>query len=434
MATRALGGIVACSICVTVLALVVVTRLGPVSTELQVQQEAPAGTYKQWLEKKGPTMRAAGDQPGSGKDGGYIGKHGLTTNSIEGDSFIDKGWKQMWSAIPAGYKAVKKELQGYMVDGKAEKGNKSEKKATSELSSYANILGTADAWPKKSPEAQSLGKEGKKYDRELESYDDILSFPPAHPMQQKLPQTDTPRKDARIKSAIQQAEAQLHQVDDKLAAASGSPTSSPAVSGNEDKCKECKEKWSSTAMQCAQDTCERKLWSSALQHKQVELNNKLAAILEGCLPQQQGYNTKVVVSSLALPWSQPFSQPAHTWVRAVPAAQAYQGLGLVDGESASLKLGGQHVASGADLICKDGRTLDAHAADLVAPQTELNQESARNYFAALSNTREGARHMADKALESQSVGPVVLSWLFPGGHRLQILKSPLHSDFLQQIY
>jgi len=51
---------------------------------------------------------------------------------------------------------------------------------------------------------------------------------------------------------------------------------------------------------------------------------------------RQGYNTKVVVASLVLPWSQPFSQPAHTWVRAVPAAQAYQGLGLVDGESSKV--------------------------------------------------------------------------------------------------
>jgi len=44
------------------------------------------------------------------------------------------------------------------------------------------------------------------------------------------------------------------------------------------------------------------------------------------------------------------------------------------------------VTSGADLVCKDGRTLNAHAADLVAPQTELNKECARSYFASLSNS------------------------------------------------
>ena len=41
----------------------------------------------------------------------------------------------------------------------------------------------------------------------------------------------------------------------------------------------------------------------------------------------------------------------------------------------------------------------------VAPQKELNQKNARAYFANLSKTREGARRMADKALENQ------LGWL-----------------------
>ena len=281
----------------------------------------------------------------------------MTTNSIEGDGFIDKGWKQMWNAIPAGsnspirhadsrredafekiqiccmlharltsrmqrglttvvraamwtgYHAVKKELQGYMVDGKVEKGNKSEKKAKSELGSYASILGAADAWPKKSPEAQQLGKEGRKYDKELDAYDNILSFPPAHPMHQKLPQTDTPRKDARIKSAIQQAEDQLHAVDNKLAAVSGASHAPATASRDEDRCKMCKEKWSSTAMQCAQDACDRKLWSSSLQRKQVELNNKLAAILDSCLPQQQVSSS---LSSLGARAHMHVCAPAHT--------------------------------------------------------------------------------------------------------------------------
>ena len=172
----------------------------------QVQQEAPSGAYQQWLEKNGRAELPSGVQPGSGKEAAYVGKHGMSTNAIEGDGFIDKGWKQMWSAIPAGYKAVKKELAGYMVNGKLHRGNKSEKKASTELSSYASILGRADAWPKATPEAQKLGKEGRTYDKELSNYDDILSFPPAHPMHQKLPQTDTPSKDKRVEEAIAKAQ------------------------------------------------------------------------------------------------------------------------------------------------------------------------------------------------------------------------------------
>ena len=60
--------------------------------------------------------------------------------------------------------------------------------------------------------------------------------------------------------------------------------------------------------------------------------------------------------------------------------------------------------SGADLKCRDGRSLDDHVSDLVAPQKELNQKNARAYFASLSKTREGARRMADKALENQLAG------------------------------
>ena len=90
---RALG-IVASAMSVAALLLVAVARPVPDSIELQVcayfcrmpeeagkstpltkgmgngrqvQEEAPAGTYKQWLERKGRTMLAAGDQPGSGK-------------------------------------------------------------------------------------------------------------------------------------------------------------------------------------------------------------------------------------------------------------------------------------------------------------------------------------------------------------------------------
>lgn len=40
-------------------------------------------------------------------------------------------------------------------------------------------------------------------------------------------------------------------------------------------------------------------------------------------------------------------------------------------------------------------------------QTQLNRDKARAYFAKLSNSREGARHMADKALESQAAGACV---------------------------
>jgi len=144
------------------LVLVAVTRLGPTRSELQVQQEAPKGEYANWLNQDSRPMLAAGVQPGSGRGGG---KDGMNTNSIAGDGYMDKSWKQMWSTIPAGYKAVKKELAGYMVDGKAKNGNKSEQKASSELSSYANILGGFDAWPKASAEVQRLGKEGKTYDK-----------------------------------------------------------------------------------------------------------------------------------------------------------------------------------------------------------------------------------------------------------------------------
>lgn len=71
-------------------------------------------------------------------------------------------------------------------------------------------------------------------------------------------------------------------------------------------------------------------------------------------------------SDIFLPLSN--SQPAHSWVRAVSAPQADLGLGLMDGETTKLKLGGDQFVSGADLTCKDGRSLDDHVADLVAPQ------------------------------------------------------------------
>ena len=67
-------------------------------TELQVQRQAPAGSYAKWLAQDSRPMRPSGVQPGSGKSDAYVGKDGLTTNSIEGDGFIDKGWKSMWQA------------------------------------------------------------------------------------------------------------------------------------------------------------------------------------------------------------------------------------------------------------------------------------------------------------------------------------------------
>ena len=288
--------------------------LGPSSrAELQVQRPAPAGAYSSWLAQDSRPMRPSGVQPGSGNSGAFVevGKDGLTTNSIEGDGLIDKGWKSMWQAIPAGYKAVKKELQGYMVDGKAEKGNKSEKKARSELQSYSSILGDIGAWPSATPEAKKLGHEGKKYDRELESYDDILSFPTAHPMHQKLPKTDTRSKDKAVQDEIRKAKAQLRAVDAKLHAASGDSGEDGDARGkgsheHRDRCHECKQKWSADALDCAQSACERKLWKTRLEKQQVELNNKLAGMLQGCLPEDEGYHAKVLVPSFVLPWNQPF--------------------------------------------------------------------------------------------------------------------------------
>jgi len=459
-------------------------------TALQAPAPATAGAYATWLKQDSAPMRPSGVQPGSGRDG-------MSRDSIEGDSFIDKGWKSMWKAIPAGYSAVTKELKGYMVDGKAQKGNKSEKKARSELASYSSILGDVSAWPKATPEAQKLGREGKKYDKELESYDDILSFPTAHPMHQKLPMTDTRSKDQKVEDEIKRAKAQLHDVDAKLHAINGDDHGGKGSDADRDRCEECKQKWSAGAMECAQSACERKLWQTPLEQQQVSLNNKLAGILQGCLPEQEGYHAKVLVPSFVLPWNQPFSQPAHSWVRAVAAPQADLGLGLLDGETTKLKLAGDEFfrfakrapqksptkephkrapqksptkephkrapqksptkepfntqkshmrrcgaqvgqtryqaqmsplirkrdrltlasRSGAALKCTDGRSLNDHVADLAAPQTQLNREKARTYFATLSNTREGARHMADKALESQAAGAAVLSWVFPGGHR-----------------
>ena len=85
------------------------------------------------------------------------GHTGISTDAIDGDGLIDKGGKQMWKAIHAGYRAVSKELKGYMVDGHAE--DKTEKKASSELSDYANILKGEDAWPVRTPEAQAAAEE-----------------------------------------------------------------------------------------------------------------------------------------------------------------------------------------------------------------------------------------------------------------------------------
>ncbi len=36
----------------------------------------------------------------------------VSRESADGDGFLDKGWKEMWDSIPAGYAAVKKELSG----------------------------------------------------------------------------------------------------------------------------------------------------------------------------------------------------------------------------------------------------------------------------------------------------------------------------------
>lgn len=332
----------------SLLLLVTVTILpGPTHSELQVQQAAPKGEYANWLEKNGRPMLAAGVQPGSGRSGASVGKDGMSTNSIEGDGYMDKSWKQMWNAIPAGYTAVKKELAGYMVDGKAKKGNKSENRATSELSSYADILGGVDAWPKPTAEVQKLGREGSKYDKELASYDDILSFPTAHPMHQALPVTDTRSKDTKVALEMKEAVDQLHSVDSKLHALSPSAGTGGADADRSDakslRCQECKDKWTHDAMLCAHRDCQRQLWTSDLEKQQVVLNNQLAQALEACLPQQQSYDTKVVVGSFVLPWTQPFEAAAHTWVRAVPAVQAQTGLGLIDGETTKLKLGGDNI-------------------------------------------------------------------------------------------
>ena len=341
------------------------------------------------------------------------GHTGISTDAIDGDGLIDKGWKQMWKAIPAGYRAVSKELKGYMVDGHAE--DKTEKKASSELSDYANILKGEDAWPVRTPEAQAAAEEGKTYDKELASYDDILSFPPAH---RKIPVVPAGTEET-VKARIRKAEAQLKRVDAKLHAMRGAasahslpqPDADADVPAHDDKrCQECKQRWTRSSLECAEATCERKMWRTPLEKEQVQLNDKLASLLQACLPQGRG---EVVVSSFEYPWTQPFRQPAHSWVRAVAVGEGDDGLGLVDGETAKLKLAGRQMLSGADLKCRDGRSLDDHVSDLVAPQKELNQKNARAYFASLSKTREGARRMADKALENQLAGAAVLSWISP---------------------
>jgi hypothetical protein len=273
----------------TALLLVSLTFPASLRTQLQVQEEAPAGAYAHWLEKAGRVMPPAGVQPGSVND---VGKHGMSTNAVEGDGAIDKAWKQMWSAIPAGYSAVQKELKGYLVDGQLKHGDTSEKKAGSELSSYASILGDKSAWPKNTPEAKKLGKEGRSYDRELQSYDGILSFPPAHPMHQPLLKTlktaeeAKKRKKEKVQEQILKAEAELHAVDKKLHAVQGGEThvtgGGKGSQDTRDRCHTCKDKWTAEAMACAQDSCSRKLWSDPLTKMQarervcVDLGTKIS--------------------------------------------------------------------------------------------------------------------------------------------------------------
>jgi hypothetical protein len=96
-------------------------------------------------------------------------------------------------------------------------------------------------------------------------------------------------------------------------------------------------------------------------------------MMQECVPEQAAWNTKAVVSSFVLPWNQPFrcnlnqvsskhynsmkeftkrywnSAPAHSWVRAVANEPAYSGVGLVDGETTELSLGGNKVLSDADV-------------------------------------------------------------------------------------
>uniref|UniRef100_A0A7S0NF49 Uncharacterized protein n=1 Tax=Hanusia phi TaxID=3032 RepID=A0A7S0NF49_9CRYP len=356
----------------------------------------------------------------------------VSRSSILGDGYIDQGWKNVWSSIPAQYKQVTKELSGYNLfgpNGRQSGHSKAATTAKSELASYSSILGHlgSDGDSGQSGSSGSGRHEVKEYDKELASYSNILSFPPADPDKAaESIRIAKPKAKVDETKRIASIERKLRKVDRELAedsqqgvqggAEAGAGSRSKSSKESQEVCNSCLRHWDQQALSCAKESCSPKMWESELAREQVKLNNQLASVFDSCVPASiPSSKAKILVSSFVLPWDKPFSPPDNSWLKIVPTGPGYDDLGLRTGETPQLKLSGYTVLSGADLKCKGGKTMEEQLEPLVERQSVLNRKRAFSYFEKLSNSPKGAEAMAEKALESANVRSAVMSWLYPVG-------------------